>query len=45
MQGKRDVKWSHSISEMKKNLMEFAINRNNYRASHSRDSENERARR
>jgi hypothetical protein len=45
MPGKREVKWSQSISEMKKNLMEFAINRNNYRANHSRDSENVRARR
>jgi hypothetical protein len=45
MKGKRDVKWSHSISEMKKNLMEFAVNRNNYLAIRTRDSENERARR
>jgi hypothetical protein len=45
MKGKRDVKWSHSISEMKKNLMEFAVNRNNYHAIRTRDNENERVRR
>jgi hypothetical protein len=44
MEGKRHVKWSHSMSEMKKNLMQFAINRNNYRAIRRRDNENEHAR-
>jgi hypothetical protein len=44
MKGKRHVKWSHSISEMKKNLMKFPINHNNYRATHSYDSDSEHAR-
>jgi hypothetical protein len=42
MEGKRGVKWSQSIGEMKKKLTQLPVNRNNYLSSHRNDSESGR---
>jgi hypothetical protein len=44
MPGKRRVKWSQWIGEMKKNSTQSAPNRNNYHATHRNGSESGRAR-
>jgi hypothetical protein len=42
MEGKRGVKWSQSIGEMKKKLTQLGVNHNNYLSSHRNDNESER---
>jgi hypothetical protein len=42
MPGKRQVNWSQSKGEMKKNLTHFRVNHNNYLASHRNGSESAR---
>jgi hypothetical protein len=43
MPGKRQVNWSQSKGEMKKNLTHFRVNRNNYPAIHRNGNESARA--
>jgi hypothetical protein len=42
MEGKRRVKWSQWKGEIKKNLTQLTVNRNNCLASHTNNSESGR---